>query len=40
MRQAVDLIPAPLLWSMAAAGLFLVLTVLAVGFVWFAMDTD
>lgn len=40
MRQALEYVPHPLLWSMAATGLCLVLTALACAFVWFAMDTD
>lgn len=34
-----EYIPTPLLWSMAATGLCLLLTGLACAFVWLAMDT-
>ncbi len=37
MTPVTDRIPEPLLWSLAATGLCLVLTLLAFGFVWLAM---
>ncbi|TCC26716.1 hypothetical protein [Kribbella speibonae] len=40
MKHALSYVPDPLLWSMAATGLCLVLTGLACAFVWLAMDTD
>lgn len=40
MRTALESLPAPLLWSMAATSLSLLLTGLASAFVWLAMDTD
>jgi hypothetical protein len=40
MTPATERILEPLLWGLAAIGLCLVLTVLALGFVWLAMDTD
>jgi len=33
-------VPEPLLWSMAATTLAILLTSLALAFVWLAMDTD
>lgn len=40
MKHVLEYIPDPLLWSMAATGLCLVLTLLALAFVWLAMNTD
>lgn len=40
MKHALSYVPEPLLWSMAATGLCLVLLVLALAFVWLAMDAD
>jgi hypothetical protein len=40
MRHALEYIPEPLLWGLAVQSLFLLLTLLACGFVWLAMDTD
>ena len=38
MTPVTDRIPEPLLWSLAATGLCVVLTLLACGFVWLAME--
>lgn len=40
MKAALQYIPEPLLWSLLATGLCLLLTGLACAFVWLAMDTD
>lgn len=40
MIRLLEHAPEPLLWAMAGQTLLLVLTVLALGFVWLAMPTD
>lgn len=40
MIHVLEQVPEPLLWSMAASGLSLVLLLLALAFVWLAMPTD
>lgn len=40
MRKALESLPVQLQWAMAGTTLVLILTLLALGFVWFAMDTD